>query len=119
MYYQYRSFYFHHTSPEADEKYDNYVNAIAYGVKQFMRDRDVFPIMVGMERLDRGSCERVAEQLDGNVPLFISDDYNMYELVSVLRRCAYMLSSRFHACVTAMPGLFITCRYTCVHRTSL
>ncbi len=101
----YRSFYFHHTSPEADEKYDNYVDAIAYGVKQFMRDRDIFPIMVGMERLDRGSCERVAEQIGGNVPLFISDDYNMYELVSVLRRCAYMLSSRFHACVTSMPGL--------------
>lgn len=102
----YRSFYFHHASSEADEKYEAYIDAIAHGVNAFMQRRpDVFPIMVGMERLDRGACEDVAARLDVDAPLFISDDYNMYELVSVLRRCSWMLSSRFHAIVTSMPGL--------------
>jgi polysaccharide pyruvyl transferase WcaK-like protein len=101
----YRSFYFHHSSEEADAAYEAYLDGIAEGVRAFSQKRDVFTIMVGMERLDRGSCERLSEKLDGAPPLFISDDYNMYELVSVLRNCAYMVSSRFHAIVTSMPGL--------------
>jgi polysaccharide pyruvyl transferase WcaK-like protein len=101
----YRSFYFHHASSEADEKYQTYIDAIVHGVRTFMQGRDVFPIMVGMERLDRGACEDVAARLGVDSPLFISDDYNMYELVSVLRRGSWMLSSRFHAIVTSMPGL--------------
>jgi len=101
----YRSFYFHHSSEEADLQYDTYIDAIAEGVSNFIRGRDVFPIMVGMERLDRGSCEAVAARLPGDPPLFISDDYNMFELVSILRNCSFMLSSRFHAIVTSMPGL--------------
>jgi polysaccharide pyruvyl transferase WcaK-like protein len=34
-----------------------------------------------------------------------SDEYNMYELVSVLRACHMMASSRYHGIVTSMPGL--------------
>ena len=34
-----------------------------------------------------------------------SDDYNMYELVSILRACHMMVSSRYHGIVTSMPGL--------------
>ena len=40
-----------------------------------------------------------------NVPCLVSDEYDMFQLVSVLRNCAYMVSSRFHAVVTSMPGL--------------
>ncbi|MCA9704460.1 MAG: polysaccharide pyruvyl transferase family protein [Myxococcales bacterium] len=101
----YRSIYFHHTSPEADLKYDRYVDGLAYAVRQFCRDRDVFPIMVGMERVDRLACEAVSARLEAPAPCFISDDYDMFQLVSVLRNCAYMVSSRFHAIVTSMPGL--------------
>ena len=34
-----------------------------------------------------------------------SEDYNMYELVSILRACHMMASSRYHGIVTSMPGL--------------
>ncbi|MEM7152526.1 MAG: polysaccharide pyruvyl transferase family protein [Myxococcota bacterium] len=101
----YRSIYFHHSSPEADEKYETYIDGLAEAVQNFIRDRDVFPIMVGMERVDRLACEAVSQRVDGNPPCFISDDYDMYQLVSVLRNCSYMVSSRFHAIVTSMPGL--------------
>jgi polysaccharide pyruvyl transferase WcaK-like protein len=53
--------------------------------------------------LDRDACKRVAEQL-GGAPVFASDQYNMYELVSILRACDRMVSSRYHAIVTSMPG---------------
>ncbi len=101
----YRSFYFHHSSEEASRKYEAYIGGIAQAVRAFTRDRDIFTIMVGMERLDRGACEDLAARLEPEAPCFISDDYNMYELVSVLRNCSMMISSRFHAVVTSMPGL--------------
>src|SRR5205807_7703419 len=34
-----------------------------------------------------------------------SDRYSMYELVSILRACHMMASSRYHGIVTSMPGL--------------
>jgi polysaccharide pyruvyl transferase WcaK-like protein len=59
--------------------------------------------MVAMEMLDRGACERVAEKL-GGAPVFASDQFNMYELVSILRASDRLLSSRYHAIVTTMPA---------------
>jgi polysaccharide pyruvyl transferase WcaK-like protein len=56
-----------------------------------------------MEMLDRDACERVAKEF-GGAPIFASDERNMYELVSILRACQRMLSSRFHAIVTSMPS---------------
>ena len=41
----------------------------------------------------------------GGAPVFTSDAHDMYELVSVLRCCSMMVSSRYHAMVTSMPGL--------------
>ena len=102
----YKSVYFHHWDGEADEKYDYYTESIAGALTRFMQERnDVFPILVGMEKLDRRSAEKVLDDLEFDVPLFISDSYNMYEMVSVLRNCSMMVSSRFHAIVTSMPGL--------------
>ena len=38
-------------------------------------------------------------------PIFTSDDYDMYQLVSILRQASYMVSSRYHGIVTCMPSL--------------
>ncbi|MCB9701602.1 MAG: hypothetical protein H6711_06915 [Myxococcales bacterium] len=102
----YKSFYFHANSEKIDRKLETYIQAFADATNAFMEERsDVFPILVGMEQLDRRSCEMVAPLLDHGAPLFISDEHNMYDMVSVLRNCAMMVSSRFHAIVTSMPGL--------------
>ena len=37
--------------------------------------------------------------------MLASDEYNIYELVSILRACHMMVSSRYHGIVTSMPGL--------------
>ncbi|MGH1340876.1 MAG: polysaccharide pyruvyl transferase family protein [Nannocystales bacterium] len=101
----YRSFYYHHSSEEADLQYDTYLQGIADGLERFLQEDDAFTILVGMERVDRQSAEALSERLTVKPPMFISDDYDMYEMVSVLRRCSAMISSRFHAVVTSMPGL--------------
>ena len=101
----YKSIYFHNQSQEADDKYERYLNGLAEAITAFRREKSVFPILVGMEKLDRESCELLAERLPEAPPLFVSDEYDMYDLVSVLRNCGMMVSSRFHAIVTSMPGL--------------
>jgi polysaccharide pyruvyl transferase WcaK-like protein len=100
----YRGPYFHHAGPEADRAYEHYLSSIANAVAAFRRKKNVFVIMAATERMDARSCRRISEKL-GGVPVLTSDDYNMYQLVSILRACRMMVSSRYHGIVTSMPAL--------------
>ncbi|MFZ0886348.1 MAG: hypothetical protein WAN14_23300, partial [Candidatus Acidiferrales bacterium] len=80
-----------------------YLSEMAAGVANYRSSRKVFPVLIAMEMLDRDACERVAEKL-GGPPIFASDQFNMYELVSILRAADRVLSSRYHAIVTSMPA---------------
>ena len=99
----YRTIYFHRSGPEVDAAYEKYLSQLASGVAKYRKSRAVFPVVVGMEMLDLDACQRVSEKL-GGVPIFSSDRYDMYEIVSILRACHRMLSSRYHAIVTTMPA---------------
>jgi polysaccharide pyruvyl transferase WcaK-like protein len=46
----------------------------------------------------------LSSKLSEPAPVMVSDELNMYELVSVLRNASLMVSSRFHAIVSSMPG---------------
>ena len=100
----YRTIYFHTSGPKVRAAYTRYLAAIAGGVKAFQQKHSVFPVLVGTERLDRDACRRLAALL-GGVPVFTSEQYDIYQLVSILRACHLMVSSRYHAIVTSMPAL--------------
>jgi polysaccharide pyruvyl transferase WcaK-like protein len=100
----YRTVYFHNSGPAAEQAYQKYWNAIANAVDAFRKKKNVFVILVATERLDARPANRIADKL-GGVPVLTSDEYNMYELVSILRACHMMASSRYHGVVTSMPGL--------------
>lgn len=100
----YRGPYFHNAGPEADRAYEHYLSSIAKAVAAFRQKRNVFVIMAATERMDARACRRISEKL-GGVPVLTSDDYNMYQLVSILRACRMMVSSRYHGIVTSMPAL--------------
>ena len=100
----YRSVYFHNSGPAAERAYDYYLNSISNAVDAFRKKNKVFIITVAMERLDARPCRRISDKL-GGIPVVTSDDYNMYQLVSILRACTMMVSSRYHGIVTSMPGL--------------
>ncbi|HZQ69301.1 MAG TPA: polysaccharide pyruvyl transferase family protein [Terriglobales bacterium] len=100
----YRSVYFHNSGPAAERAYQHYLGSIANAVAKFREQRSVFVIMVATERLDARPANRISEKL-GGVPVLTSDEYNMYELVSILRCCHMMVSSRYHGIVTSMPAL--------------
>ena len=99
----YRSLYFHNSGPRAERSYQQYLNAIARAVDAFRRDNKIFPLLVAMERLDARPCRHISERL-GGLPIVTSETYNMYQLVSILRMCSMMVSSRYHAIVTSMPA---------------
>ena len=100
----YRGPYFHNSGPAADRAYEHYLSSIASAVDAFRKKRNVFVILVATERLDARPANRISERL-GGIPVLTSDQYNMYELVSILRSCHMMASSRYHGIVTSMPGL--------------
>jgi len=100
----YRTVYFHNSGPAAEQAYRKYWTAIANAVEAFRKKKNVFVVMAATERLDARPANRIAEKL-GGVPVLTSDEYNMYELVSILRACHMMASSRYHGIVTSMPAL--------------
>jgi len=99
----YRSLYFHKSGAGVDAAFEKYLSEMASGIERYRNTRRVFPVLVAMEMLDREACDRLAEKL-GGAPVFSSEKHDMHEMVSVLRQCDRMLSSRFHAIVTSMPA---------------
>jgi len=100
---QYRTVYFFESGGEVDRKFNHYVAGYAQAAKAFLQRHKVFPILVAMERLDAVACRAIEKEIPGT-PIFTSDDYDMFELVSILRACTYMVSSRYHGIVTCMPA---------------
>ena len=100
----YRTIYFHASGARVQAAYTRYLEAISRAVTRFRQEHAVFPIVVAMERLDQDACRRLAALL-GGAPVFTSQQYDMYELVSILRASHLMVSSRYHGIVTSMPAL--------------
>ena len=107
----YRGPYFHNSGPDAARKSPHYLTSIGNAVDAFRKSHDVFVVMAATERLDARPARKISERL-GGVPILGSDDYNMYEIVSILRACHLMASSRFHGIVTCMPALVPSCGIT-------
>jgi polysaccharide pyruvyl transferase WcaK-like protein len=100
---QYRGPYFFTSGREVDRNFQNYISAFVQATKAFTQKHRVFTILVAMERLDAVACAAIARGIPGT-PVFTSDEYDMFQLVSILRACRYMVSSRYHGIVTSMPG---------------
>ncbi len=100
---QYRTVYFFESGAEVERKFNHYVAGYVQAAKAFLQRHKVFPILVAMERLDAVACRAIEKEIPGT-PIFTSDDYDMFELVSILRACTYMVSSRYHGIVTCMPA---------------
>ena len=100
---QYRTVYFFESGAEVDRKVQHYIDSYVQATKAFLQKHRVFPILVAMERLDAMACRAIAKEIPG-APILTSDDYDMFQLVSMLRACTYMVSSRYHGIVTCMPA---------------
>ncbi len=108
---QYRTVYFFESGAEVDRKFAHYVSGYAKAAKAFLQKHRVFPILVAMERLDAVACREIAREVPGT-PVLTSDDYDMFQLVSILRACTYVVSSRYHGIVTCMPAQVVSAGVT-------
>ncbi len=100
----YRTIYFHKSGAEVDAAFERYLTAIANAVNAFRQKHRVFVVLAATEQLDARACHRISEKL-GGLPVFTSEAYDMYQMVSILRAGNLMASSRFHGIVTSMPAL--------------
>ncbi len=105
----YRTLYFHKSGPNVDAAFKHYISGMARAVTAFRERHGVFVILCAMEELDERACRAVAAQMDqksgAGAPVFASGQHDMYEMVSILRACNWMVSSRYHGMVTSMPAL--------------
>jgi polysaccharide pyruvyl transferase WcaK-like protein len=101
---QYRTVYFHESGAEIDGQFKHYIDGFVSSTRAFQQKHKVFTALAATERLDAVACRAIAEKVPG-LPIFTSDDYDMYQLVSILRQASYMVSSRYHGIVTCMPSL--------------
>ncbi len=108
---QYRTVYFFESGAEVDRKLKHYINGYTNATKAFLQKHKVFPILVAMERLDAVACREIAKAFPG-IPIFTSDEHDMFQLVSILRECTYMVSSRYHGIVTCMPAQVVSAGVT-------
>lgn len=99
----YARIFFFQSGPEIQRRFSNYILSLARAVDRFRKKTPVFPVLVASEQLDNPAISALAEKL-GGVPAFSSTDFNMYQLVSILRCADLMVSSRYHAIVTTMPA---------------
>ncbi len=95
--------FFCQSGREVEEKFSRYLTATANSVRAFCKRRNYFPVVAASERLDRFAMKRLSGLL-GGTPTFRSDDYDICQFVSILRCADLMVSSRFHAVLTSMPG---------------
>src|SRR5215469_8788166 len=108
---QYRTVYFFESGAEVNRKFQHYIKGYTDATKAFVQRHKVFPILVAMERLDAVACHAIEKEMPGT-PIFTSDDYDMFQLVSILRACTYMVSSRYHGIVTCMPARVVSAGVT-------
>lgn len=100
----YRSFYFHEWSEQASVRFEAYLDGMAEAAAAFAEERGVFTVVIGTEMLDREACEALARRLPGSAPVLVSDQFDMYDMVAMLRNASLLVSSRYHAIVTSMAG---------------
>lgn len=99
-----RSVFFYNDSAEAKARYEEYISSIARAIGRYSETSTIFPVLIGMESLDRKACLDLKDELGVDVPMFVSSEYTADEVVSILRAGSMVISSRYHALVTSMPA---------------
>ena len=100
----YNTIFYHHHSDDADAKFARYIAAMAEAAAAYARATGAFPVVIGMERLDRTACSLLSAALPGHPPVFTSETLDARHIAGLLRQASLVISSRYHAVVLAMSG---------------
>lgn len=98
----YRKWYFFSSSADRERKLNDYLMAIA-GVLDNLADRyGAHIVIVGMEAIDLNACKKLQILLKRPAAIFSAQDYDGYQLASILRNLSLLITSRYHARVLSM-----------------
>ena len=100
---QYRTVYFFESGAEVDRKLKHYISGYTQRDESVPAETQSVSDSGGDGATGHGRVPEIAKEIPGT-PIFTSDDYDMFQLVSILRECTYMVSSRYHGIVTCMPA---------------
>lgn len=99
---QYDKWYFFSESPERRASFTRYIDGIAEGATSYIREKDCFPVLIGMERLDKEACTLLRSKLGMPCAMFLSGDTPADMMTGILRSLSMLLTSRYHASVMSM-----------------
>ena len=99
---QYDRWYFFSDSPRRRAAYRRYIREIARGAGAFIREKDYFPVLIGMEKLDEKACLDLRAQLKTGSAIFLSGDQPAAVMTGILRELSALVTSRYHAAVLSM-----------------
>jgi polysaccharide pyruvyl transferase WcaK-like protein len=102
--YEYEKILYLSDSPRRRQQMETYISAITSAVTRFSGSHEVFPVLIGMEALDRRACEYLASKLSRKPPVFLSSDYSAYELTALLQELQLLVTSRYHARVLSVAA---------------
>ncbi|WP_211474782.1 polysaccharide pyruvyl transferase family protein [Collimonas humicola] len=94
---------FHTWSDQAARKYAFYLSGFAE-LARWLRQARYFPVLVGMQDLDRASCLELNALLDQPLPLFVRGRNSIDDIACLLQRASLIVSSRYHATVIGMSA---------------
>jgi polysaccharide pyruvyl transferase WcaK-like protein len=100
----YGSVFFHSDSEERRAKFAHYIAGLAEAATAWQKRTGGWVLIVGMELLDRKPCDALAAVLPFAAGRLHSGERKAGEIVAALRCADLLISSRYHAIVTAMPA---------------
>jgi polysaccharide pyruvyl transferase WcaK-like protein len=100
----FRKWYFFSWSGERKRLFDNYLTGIARAVDQFAAERNLYPVIIGMEMLDSDACVKLQKQMATRTPVFLASEQDGYVLTEILRSLSILITSRYHAQVLSMDS---------------
>jgi polysaccharide pyruvyl transferase WcaK-like protein len=98
------SIFFHAASAEIEGKYRTYLAQLGLAVGNLCRTMSAFPVIVAMDRVDQKACHDLAAIVSSSTAVIVGAEHEVGDVVSALRCSDLLISSRFHALVSAMPA---------------
>ncbi len=99
---QFQLWYFFSWSKKRQQQFDDYLNDIALAVNDFAIQHSCHVVIIGMERLDADACHKLQAKLKVPTSIFLSSDYDGYQMAAILRKQSVLVTSRYHAQVLSM-----------------
>lgn len=78
--------YFFSDSPSRRKDYKRYIQKTARAVGFFLSKYDYFPVLIGMERLDKKACRALMKRLPCSGAMFLSGDCSADIMTGILHR---------------------------------